>query len=600
MREFFRTHAIAQSRRLVPNRWDGIAILLVFTCLVLLASAARQMSAPYHLGDPVAISLSLSKLPGYAVQTVLRMFIALFFSLLFTFTVGTLAAKNRHAQKVIIPIIDILQSIPVMGFLTITVVGFIALFPGNLLGVQCAAIFAIFTSQVWNMVLSFYQSLLTLPGELKEAADMFHLSAWQRFWRVEVPFAMPGLLWNTMLSMSASWFFVVASEAVTVSNQTITLPGIGSYIALAIQQKNMHAIFYTILVMFAVILIYDQIIFRPLIQWSDRFRIEQPLSVQNKNSWIALVFRRTVWFQTVGKLFAFLSDKWINFRLFNITYSRHTSASNTKSFFSIFSIFSNLFKHIPPQKINLFFLILWYSALTLLIIYGVFRLEQFIAHAVTLAEIRHAFFLGFCTLARVMAIVLVSTLIWLPIGVWIGLRTRLAEIIQPMVQFLAAFPANLLFPLFVLFIVRYNLNVDIWTTPLMFLGTQWYILFNVIAGASAIPKDLRQATDNFGVKGLLWWRRLILPGVFPYYITGAITAAGNAWNTSVLAEMVSWGNTTLKAHGLGAYIMTYSAKGNFPLLVLGICVMSLLVLTLNHAVWRPLYRLAQKRYQLEN
>jgi len=591
MWQFFRYNAIVQNRKFTPNRWDGVALLIVFTCLVLLASAARQMSVPYHLGEPIAISLALSKLPGYALQTVLRMFIALFFSLLFTFTVGTLAAKNKHAQKVIIPIIDILQSIPVMGFLTITVVGFIEIFPGNLLGVQCAAIFAIFTSQVWNMVLSFYQSLLTLPGELKEAADMFHLSSWQRFWRVEVPFAMPGLLWNTMLSMSASWFFVVASEAVTVSNQTITLPGIGSYITLAIAQKNMHAIFYTILCMFCVILIYDQLLFRPLIQWSDRFRLEQPLSSQTKNSWIAQLFRRTVLFQYAGKLIAFLTDKWINFRLFNLT-KRPTS-------YSKFSLHFSLPHWMSQKNINLFFVGVWYIVLTLTIVFGVINLGKFISHSITFSETRHVLFLGLCTLLRVLSIVFVSTLIWLPIGVWIGLRPRLAEIIQPIVQFLAAFPANLLFPLFVILIVHYNLNVDIWTTPLMFLGTQWYILFNVIAGASAIPKDIRQAADNFGVKGLLWWKRLILPGVFPYYITGAITAAGNAWNTSTLAEIVSWGNITLHAHGLGAYIMTYSAKGNFPLLVVGIGVMSIYVLTLNHLVWRPLYRLAQKRYQMD-
>jgi NitT/TauT family transport system permease protein len=593
VRQFFRYNAIAQSWRFTPNRWDGIAVLLVFTCLVLLGSAARQMSVPYHLGEPIAISLSLSKLPGYALQTVLRMFIALFISLLFTFTVGTLAAKNRHAQKVIIPIIDILQSIPVMGFLTITVVGFIELFPGNLLGVQCAAIFAIFTSQVWNMVLSFYQSLITLPAELKEAADMFHLSPWQRFWRVEVPFAMPGLLWNTMLSMSASWFFVVASEAVTVSNQTITLPGIGSYIALAIAQKDMQGIIYTILCMFCVILIYDQLLFRPLIQWSDRFRIEQPLSQQTKNSWVAQLFRRTVLFQYVGKFLAVLSDKWVNFRLFNIKHLKRSTLSHQNFNFSPPS-------WINQKNINTVCVIVYYILLTAIIVFGVIKLEKFIVHSITFSEIKHVLFLGLCTLLRVISIVMVSTLIWLPLGVWIGLRPRLAEIVQPIVQFLAAFPANLLFPLFVIFIVRYHLNVDIWTTPLMFLGTQWYILFNVIAGASALPKDLRQATDNFGVKGLLWWRRLILPGVFPYYITGAITAAGNAWNTSTLAEIVSWGNTTLQAHGLGAYIMTYSAQGNFPFLVIGICVMSLFVLTLNHLVWRPLYKLAHNRYQLES
>jgi len=583
MRELFRTSASIDKRKLIPNRWDMFALLFVFTCLALLGTAAHQMSVPYHLGQQIAVSLSPDKLPSYAMQTVLRMFIALFFSLLFTFTVCTLAAKNKHAEKIIIPIIDILQSVPVMGFLSITVVGFIALFPGSLWGAQCAAIFAIFTSQVWNMALSFYQSLRTLPAELREASDMFHLSAWQRFWRVEVPFAMPGLLWNTMLSMSASWFFVVASEAVTVSNQTITLPGIGSYIALAILHKNVHAVIYTIITMFTVILLYDQLLFRPLIKWSDRFRIEQSsTAVQTKNSWIGNIFRRTFLMKYIGILLAVLADKWINFSFFSFTHSEKMSESKSYS-----------------PWINKIILILWYSVLVVLIVYTVIYLWHFIFATVNFAEVKHVFLWGFFTLLRVFAIVLISTIVWVPLGVWIGLRPQWAEIIQPIAQFLAAFPVNLLFPLFVIVIVRYHLNVDIWTTPLMLLGTQWYILFNVIAGASSLPKDLRQAADNFGVTGWLWWKRLILPGIFPYYITGAITAVGNAWNTSTVAEVVSWGSTTLHAHGLGAYIMEYSAEGNFPYLVLGICVMSIFVLTLNRLLWRPLYQLAQRKYQLD-
>lgn len=585
MRELFRTSASIDKRKLIPNRWDMFALLFVFTCLALLGAAAHQMSVPYHLGQQITVSLSPDKLPGYAMQTVLRMFIALFFSLLFTFTVCTLAAKNKHAEKIIIPIIDILQSVPVMGFLSITVVGFIALFPGSLWGAQCAAIFAIFTSQVWNMALSFYQSLRTLPAELREASDMFHLSAWQRFWRVEVPFAMPGLLWNTMLSMSASWFFVVASEAVTVSNQTITLPGIGSYIALAILHKDVHAVIYTIITMFAVILLYDQLLFRPLIKWSDRFRLEESSTgAQTKNSWIGNIFRRTFLMKYIGILLAVIADKWINFSFFSFTHTEEISESKLK-FYS--------------PWINKIFIILWYSVLAILIAYTVVYLWHFIFATVNFAEVKHVFLWGFFTLLRVFAIVLISTIVWVPLGVWIGLRPQWAEIIQPIAQFLAAFPVNLLFPLFVIVIVRYHLNVDIWTTPLMLLGTQWYILFNVIAGASSLPKDLRQAADNFGVKGWLWWKRLILPGIFPYYITGAITAVGNAWNTSTVAEVVSWGNTTLHAHGLGAYIMEYSAEGNFPYLVLGICVMSIFVLTLNRLLWRPLYQLAQRKYQLD-
>ena len=579
MRELFRYNASASGHRLVPNRWDLFAILLVFTLLVLLALAAKQMSAPYQLGQPIVISLSSSNLPSYALQSVLRMFIALFLSLLFTFTVGTLAAKNKYAEKVLIPILDILQSIPVMGFLSITVVGFIALFPGSLWGAQCAAIFAIFTAQVWNMVFSFYQSMRTLPIELCEAADMFHLSAWQRFWRVEVPFAMPGLLWNMMLSMSGSWFFVVASEAVTVNNQTITLPGIGSYIAVAILQRDMHAILLTVLTMFAVILLYDQLLFRPLIKWSERSRIEQLTIAQTKNSWIGNLFHRTFLMKYVGIFLSYLGDKWINIKLF-----RYRPASHQKKLPVLWN------------KVILFF---WYMALFFILAYLIYFLWNFVGSTVTSSELRHVLMLGIFTACRVFAIVLISTLIWVPLGVWIGLRTQIAEIIQPIAQFLAAFPANLLFPFIVVLIIHYQLNVNVWTTPLMLLGTQWYILFNVIAGASALPKDLRQVTDNLGVTGWLWWKKLILPGIFPYYVTGAITAAGNAWNTSTVAEVVTWGNTTLHADGLGAFIMHSSAIGNFPDLALGIGVMALFVVTFNRILWRPLYNLAQRKYQLD-
>jgi NitT/TauT family transport system permease protein len=577
MRELFRFDITG--RQLLPNRWDVIALVLSFTLFALLANAAHQMSLPYQLGQPIAISLSPSHLPGYALQTVLRMFIALFFSLLFTFTVGTLAAKNPHAEKIVIPIIDILQSVPVMGFLSITVVGFIRLFPGSIWGAECAAIFAIFTSQVWNMVLSFYQSLRTIPNDLREAADIFHLSAWQRFWRVEVPFAMPGLLWNTMLSMSASWFFVVASEAVTVANQTITLPGIGSYIAMAIIHKDVRAVLYTICVMFTVILLYDQVLFRPLIKWAERFHFEQTSNANTANSWVANLFGRTYLVKRFANVLAYFSDKWINFSLFNQTIMPQR-------------------KNISPllTKIIVF---IWYIALMIIIATAVFFLWKFIFASASLHEMREALVLGFFTMLRVFAILIISTLIWVPLGVWIGLRPRYAEIAQPVAQFLAAFPVNLLFPLFVIVIVRYHLNVNIWTTPLMLLGTQWYVLFNVIAGASALPKDLKQAADNFGVTGWLWWKRLILPGIFPYYITGAITAVGNAWNTSTVAEVVSWGSTTIHANGLGAYIMKYSAEGNFPFLAMGICIMSLFVLTLNRLLWRPLYNLAKQKYQLD-
>ena len=280
----------------IPNYWDALGLLLVLAILVAMAWGAKAMAGQYHLGQVIPIRLDPKVLPYYALRSVIRMFIALACSLAFTLTMGAWAAKNRHAERLIIPMIDVLQSVPVLGFLTITVVGFIVLFRGSMLGPECAAIFAIFTAQVWNMVLSFYQSLRMVPEELQEAATMFHLSAWQRFWRVEVPFAMPGLLWNTMLSMSASWVFLVASEAITVANQHITLPGIGSYIALAIAEKNMLAIVYVIITMFIVIALYDQLFFRPLVAWSEKFKAEEAGSEVVPESWVLNLFQRARFF----------------------------------------------------------------------------------------------------------------------------------------------------------------------------------------------------------------------------------------------------------------------------------------------------------------
>lgn len=563
----------------MPNHWDGMALILILGVIGLFAWGAKQMNAPYHLGQAIPISLNPDHLPAYALLTVLRMLLAMVLSLLFTFIFATWAAKNKHAGRIIIPCIDILQSIPVLAILALTFPSFVALFPGSRLGPECVAIFTIFFAQAWNMALSFYQSLCTVPLELKEAADMFHLSAWQRFWRVEVPFAMPGLLWNAMLSMSGSWIFLIASEAITVNNQNIMLPGIGSYLGLAITQANIHAVGYAILAMLVVILLYDQFLFRPLLKWAEKFKAEYTAQEKGMRSWVTVLLQRTRILKYISAWFSKVSDFLLNAPLFR-TKPNHT--------------------HIAlPPKLATTITVTWYGIVSAAVIISVIALGNFIFTKVTAHELLHVVLLGCYTATRVFVIVIISTIIWVPIGVWIGLRPKIAEIVQPIAQFLAAFPMNVLFPVVVLAILKYKLNVEIWTTPLMLLGTQWYILFNVIAGAVALPKDLKQVADNFGIKGLNWWRRLILPGIFPYYITGTITAIGNAWNTSIIAEVVTWGSVTLTATGLGAYITQYSNTGDFPRVALGMSIMSLIVLTLNHLLWRPIYNLAQTRYRLD-
>jgi NitT/TauT family transport system permease protein len=562
-----------------PNQWDAVIFVLVFGLFALLAAAASSMAVPYAVGESLAISLEPQELPGYALRTVIRMFLALSLSTLFSLTLGTWAGKSRRAERILVPAIDILQSVPVLGYLSITVVGFIWLFPNSLLGPECAAIFAIFTAQAWNMILSVYQSVKTVPNDLQEAAFMYRLSAWQRFWRVEMPFATPSFLWNTMMSMSGSWFFLVAAEAISVSNQEIFLPGIGSYIAVAIKSANMTAVYYAILTMFIVILIYDQLVFRPLIKWSEKFKFEDIATDELGSSWVLSLFSRAHVFRKVGELVSYGKDALINCRWFLQKPIDHRRP----------------LPHPARQKrIN----ILWDLSLFVLLLLAFYALSRFVLQRITLTEVGHVFFLGSITALRIVILLVLASLLWVPVGVWVGMRPKARNLVQPVAQFLAAFPANLLFPLFVLFIVKYHLNTNVWTTPLMIIGTQWYILFNVIAGAANLPKDLLHAASNFRVTGWLWWKRLALPAIFPYYVTGALTAAGGAWNASIVAEVVTWGDTTLIATGLGAYITEFTTKGDFPRIFLGIGVMCIYVVTFNVLFWQRLYAYAQARYRV--
>ncbi|QQS16391.1 MAG: ABC transporter permease subunit [Neisseriales bacterium] len=559
------------------NRWDWALLPIVLAFLALLAWGASQMSAPYQVGTSLPILLDPIMLPYYLFRTMLRMCFAMIISLLFACVFAILATKIKLAERVLLPLLDILQSIPVLGFSFITLAGFIALFPGNLLGVECAAIFAIFTSQAWNMAFSLYQSLRTIPFDLAEAACVFRLSGWQRFWRLELPFAMPNLLWNMMMSMSGGWFFVVASEAISVSNQSIRLPGIGSYIALAIDMHNIHAILWAIVAMGLGILIYDQCIFRPLLAWADKFRFEETGGGNAQTSWLLSWLRRTNHFQKLG----FIIGKSI-VTTFSWFYRRELRPMPSMDV-----------RTISPRWMHLFD---FFMLMVVLLIS--WQLVHFILRTVHWVEISHVFALGCYTMIRVLVLIMIATLFWVPIGVWIGLNPNWSNRLQALAQFMAAFPANLMFPLMVIMIVRFQLNPNIWLSPLMILGTQWYLLFNVIAGASAIPTELRYAAKNTGLKGWLKWKRYLLPAIFPSFITGAITASGGSWNASIVAEYARWGDTTLKAEGLGSYIAHMTAVGDYPRLALGIGMMCLFVMSLNGFVWRKLYRISVERIRL--
>ncbi|WP_114857593.1 ABC transporter permease [Azospirillum brasilense] len=571
-----------------PNRWDLVALPLVVGLLALAAVGGHQMAAPLASLDAPAVSLDPWNLPDYALRSTLRMLAAMAASLLFTFAYATLAAKSRRAGIVLIPVLDVLQSVPVLGYISFTVVFFLSLFPGSVLGAECAAIFAIFTSQAWNMTFSVYQSLRSVPRDLDEAATSFRFSGWQRFWRLEAPFAMPGLVWNMMMSMSGGWFFVVASEAITVGDHTVTLPGIGSYLAEAIARKDLGAVGWAVLAMLAVILLYDQFLFRPLVAWADKFRVEQTGAQEAPESWVLRLFQRTRFCR------ALLAP--VESLLGRVAWLRLSPLSSLAT-----ALPPAIKRRIagPPSPARERALDrAWYAVVAAAALALGWTLVAFIAGGAGWSDVATTLLLGAATLLRVVVLIAIASLVWVPLGVLIGLRPRLAEAVQPVAQFLAAFPANLLFPVAVVTILRFDLNPDVWLSPLMILGTQWYILFNVIAGTSAFPNDLKEAASSFRIRGWQWWRDVMLPGVFPYYLTGAVTAAGGSWNASIVAEAVRWGDATVTAHGLGSYIAQATTAGDYPRIVLGIAVMSLFVTLLNRLLWRPLYGYAERRLRL--
>jgi NitT/TauT family transport system permease protein len=559
----------------LASRWDVLAFIVVIGLIVFLGETSRGLFAPLAQLQKVPISLDPVHLPEYAARTTFRMLAALFVSLIFTLTYATWAAKSERAGKLLVPILDILQSVPILGFISITVVFFMSLAPGRVLGAEFAAIFAIFTSQAWNMAFSFYQSLRTIPVELIEAAESFRLSPWMRFWQLEVPFGMPALIWNMMMSMSGGWFFVVASEAISVGHTTVALPGVGSYIALAIEDKNLKAIGWAIATMLIVILLYDQVLFRPLVAWVDRFRVEQEPGVRVPQSWALTMMRRSRLIQAATV--AFHSAVLWTSRAVKRVDAPHVEA--------------------PPVKRRSFDLV-WVSLIVAALVLSLWHIVVVLIKQTPLSEALQVCGLAVLTMLRVFILIGLASVIWVPIGVWVGMRPAAAQIVQPVAQFMAAFPANLLFPIAVSGIVAWKLNPDVFLSPLMILGTQWYILFNVIAGASMIPAEMRYAAANFGVTGWLWWRKVALPAVLPFYVTGAITASGGSWNAAIVAEIATWGDTQVQAKGLGAYIAEATTAGDFHRIVLGIGTMSLFVVVINRLFWRPLYYYAERKYRM--
>ncbi len=563
---------------------DAVVILAVFVLLWLLVVLTGDMRVRFDELHSPSLRLDVALIPYYTARTVLRMFIAFAAALLFTFTYGYVAAKSARARKVMLPLLDILQSVPVLGFLSITVTGFLALFPGSLLGVECASIFAIFTAQAWNMTFGFYHSLTTIPAELQEAASVYRMNRWQRFAKVELPSSAIGLMWNSMMSFGGGWFFVAQSEAISVLNKNIKLPGLGSYMAAAVEAGDTRAAVYAILAMVISIVVLDQLLWRPLVAWAEKFKLEQTEGKDNPTSSVLDLLRRShvlAWCSShVGQAVGSVSER-----------ASLLAEDMTRTI-----------SHRTPAPVKtLLHIAAW--ALTAVavawLVWDAIGIAKEIRTDMTGAEMLRVVWLGVLTLLRVLAMSVIATLIWTPIGVWIGLRPRVARVAQPLAQIAASFPVNMTFPFIVAFFISTHIPINFGSVLLMALGTQWYILFNVIAGAMAIPTDLREAATLFGLRRWRLWRTLIIPAIFPFWVTGAVTATGGAWNASIVAEVASWGNDKLVAAGLGAYIAQVTEKGDQPAIYFSIMVMALFVVVINRVLWRRLYDLAEHKFKLD-
>ncbi|MFH9353417.1 ABC transporter permease [Kitasatospora sp. NPDC017646] len=560
-------------------RWvDALVAAALVAGLYGLLRLAPSLDAPFLPGQaPATVSTDPSNLPYYAVRSLLRMFVALIASVVFTFVYASAAARMRRAEKVLLPVLDILQSVPILGFLSITVTAFINLFPGSTLGLECASVFAIFTSMAWNMTFAFYYSLVSQPCELDEAARVMRLTKWQRFWRLDVPGGMIPLVWNGMMSFGGAWFFLAASESISVLNHRYALPGIGSYAATAIGDGDLGQVGIAIGVMVVMVIGVNVLFWRPMTAWSERFRVEESESADRPRSVVLDLLRRSSLPELAARPLRPLGpalDRGMRvFGLAEHPLARPATRERTGDVF-------------------------FAGAVAVVVVFGAWKAFAYVHATVGLGEFGHAFALGAATFGRVLALLVAATAVWVPVGVWIGMNPGVTRFAQPVVQVLASFPANFLFPFATAAFVALGISLNLGSVLLMALGAQWYILFNVIAGASAIPSDLREAMTGFQVRGRLRWRAFILPAVFPYYVTGGITAAGGAWNASIVAEVVDYGSHHLTATGLGSYIADATGTGTFPKILVGVIVMSFYVVALNRLLWRRLYRLSETRYAL--
>ncbi|BEM02227.1 Bicarbonate transport system permease protein CmpB [Serratia marcescens] len=557
---------------------DFIVIAIGVFFIAFFIRAWGDMHGDFNEQNVSAISLDAWNLLYYSLRTSMRFLLGMAWSLLFSVVFAVLAARYTPLRRVILPFVNFMESVPLVGFLTFTTVYFLNLYPHSVMGLECTAIFAVFTGQAWNMMLTLYQTLRIVPKELDEAARSFNYNPWQRFWRLEFIYSVPGLLWNAMVSQSAAWFALVASEAIPVGDRSVELPGVGSYIAEALAQQNVPAILYSIVALAANIVLLDQLVFRPLVRYTARFKYEdvtasRPLG----NPWFynSLAFSHVG--AALGRTLRALADLWL-FKLPRLWY-----ALGLHRLFRL------------AAKGNWLWRSLWYLGVVLACVWFGYRLWEYFPKQY-FAMLPEWMLL---TTARVAAAMLLSVAIFTPLGVWIGMNPRLVKIFQPIIQILAAIPPNIFYPLIAAFIAIYHQDLGWWAIPMIMLGTQWYVLFNVIAGVSAIPTQITEVSETFGLRRFRWWRYYMLPAIFPYIVTGIISAAGGAWNSAIAAEVIQWGSTTLSATGLGAFISVVTDAGKNPESALGCAAMCALVALCIIFVWQPLYRIAETKFKYD-
>ncbi len=526
----------------------------------------------------VEISRSPWALPMYAGFSLLRISAAYFLSLAFTLIYGYVAAYNPKAERFMIPLLDVLQSIPVLSFLPGVMLAMVALFPSRQLGVELGAILLIFTGQVWNMAFSFYASLKSIPRDMREAARIYGFSWWQRFTEVELPYAAIGLVWNSMMSVAGGWFFLMACEMFVLGSRDFRLPGLGSYLQTAASAGDTRSILWGVATMIAVIVLLDQFVWRPVIAWAEKFKVEQVEAQDLPRSWVLDWLQRSRGLALLRKRALRPMRESLMMRFAK----RHMTKPTEEA----------------PSPAKMWFLRILGVALLGFILYAVVRVIMLLT-GLTHIEMNQLGVGLIATFLRVAVALVIGAAWTIPVGVWIGFNPRLARIAQPLAQIAASVPATALFPVVLLILIRLGGGLGVGSIVLLLLGTQWYILFNVIAGAIAIPTDLKEACTVCGIHGFERWKKLILPGIFPYLVTGMVTASGGAWNASIVAEYFQFKGQTYTTTGLGALISRATDQGNFDLLIASTIVMAATVVTVNRLIWRKMYRLAETRFRLE-